>query len=130
MSISHDVQQVLNSTSNKLTVERAMWKFQYEYKFVDEPKDDCVYGFNDYDKLDVNRKNKYGRVALMFASWSNVEIVRILLEGGADPNIQEEDGKTALMYASYIGSDDVIKILLDYGADSNIKDKHGNIAQL
>ena len=56
----------------------------------------------------------------------NPECLRVLLENGADPNIKNEDGKTALMLAL---DDDlpevVINALLDAGADAKVKDRKG-----
>lgn len=59
----------------------------------------------------------------------NTEIVSILLEVGADPNIQDNFGYYPLMGAIYPPpSIEVINILLEAGADPNIKDKEGRTA--
>jgi len=41
--------------------------------------------------------------------------VRLLLEHGADPNIQNEYGDTPLHKAAYNGHVDVVKLLLEHG---------------
>ncbi len=46
-----------------------------------------------------------------------LEILEILLEAGADPNIQSVDGTTALHTASLRGMTDFVELLLKYGAD-------------
>ena len=46
-----------------------------------------------------------------------LEILEILLEAGANPNIQSVDGTTALHTASLRGLTDFVKLLLKYGAD-------------
>jgi hypothetical protein len=51
------------------------------------------------------------------------EVVKTLLDGGADPNIKNKDGSTALMIASQDGHLEVVKTLLDGGADPNQKRK-------
>lgn len=51
---------------------------------------------------------------------------RYLLENGADPNIQDKTGKTALMHACLerVGTD-VVSLLLSRGADPTIEDHAG-----
>lgn len=51
---------------------------------------------------------------------------RYLLENGADPNIQDKTGKTALMHACLqrVGAD-VVSLLLSSGADPTIEDHAG-----
>lgn len=51
---------------------------------------------------------------------------RYLLENGADPNIQDKTGKTALMHAclEQVGTD-VVSLLLSSGADPTIEDHTG-----
>lgn len=48
-------------------------------------------------------------------------IVYLLLEHGADPNIKDADGNTALHYAVYVGKPAIAAALLPYGA--NIEEK-------
>jgi ankyrin repeat protein len=51
--------------------------------------------------------------------------VRELLDRGADPNLQNEHGQTALWWASYWGNIDVVRLLLDYGTDPNLQASGG-----
>lgn len=53
------------------------------------------------------------------------EFLQVLLKSGADPNIANDRGQTALMFASVSGSTEMIKLLLDAGADTNIQDPNG-----
>lgn len=52
-------------------------------------------------RVDVNAKEPvYGRTALMVASdWGHFEIVKYLVENGANVNLKDKDGKTALDFA-------------------------------
>jgi len=52
------------------------------------------------------------------------EEVLLLIDKGADINVQDRDGWTTLMYAS-IRKTNVAKILVDLGANLNIKDRDG-----
>jgi len=52
-------------------------------------------------------------------------LVSFLLDHGADPNLRNEKGKTALMYARTIVT---AKYLLAAGADPNLQDKNGETA--
>ncbi|XP_055956974.1 putative ankyrin repeat protein RF_0381, partial [Patella vulgata] len=57
------------------------------------------------------------------------ECVDILVNAGGDVNIQDSDGKTALMLAAEINDTHIINKLLDVGADRHIVDyKHGSSA--
>jgi ankyrin repeat protein len=65
---------------------------------------------------------------LLAATNGHIALVRLLLERGADPNIGNLDGVTALHNAVYENQLDIVALLLDAGADPNIKDQIGNTA--
>ena len=52
-------------------------------------------------------------------------IVKWIIDAGADVNTQNQIWWTALMYASFNGHKDVVKLLLDNGADVDAKDTDG-----
>uniref|UniRef100_A0A4W4HCP6 SOCS box domain-containing protein n=1 Tax=Electrophorus electricus TaxID=8005 RepID=A0A4W4HCP6_ELEEL len=52
-------------------------------------------------------------------------VSRMLLDYGADPNLQEEDGKTALHKASWNCDHVLMQMLLEAGAKPNIMDMNG-----
>ncbi len=63
------------------------------------------------------------------ASLGNVEMVKLLIESGADINLQMEDERdTALMMAALYNHLEVVKILVEAGADVNIGDCYGTKA--
>lgn len=82
--------------------------------------------------LDLNEPNLLGITPLMVAAANpNYEITRFLLIQGADPNILDKEGRTALMLACLVNPEPkVILALLGAGADPNIKDKNGEDAFL
>lgn len=55
-------------------------------------------------------------------------IVRLLLEKGADINVQDKWGRTALMMAAREGRLELVRLLLDWEADINIRNENGYTA--
>ena len=81
----------------------------------------------------VNIKDKYGNTALQHAaSGGHVEIVRHLIESGADVNSKNNTGETVLIGASHPGMGmpdkrfiEIIPLLIEAGAKVNIQDTYG-----
>ena len=75
----------------------------------------------------VNMKTKDNVTALFMACWParylNIEIIRLLLENGADANAANHRGKTCLM--SPVINSEAAQLLLDYKADINKEDSKG-----
>ncbi|MGU9951655.1 MAG: ankyrin repeat domain-containing protein [Gammaproteobacteria bacterium WSBS_2016_MAG_OTU1] len=101
--------------------------------FIEDP-DNKIFDMFEYDEeltnvylrrvkenmTNVNREDKYGWTALMRAAGSgHSEVVKVLLENGADVNYKNKDGWwigwTALMRAAESGQNEVAKILLECG---------------
>ena len=76
---------------------------------------------------DPNARDEIGEPILLLGAYNgNTEVVKLLLEKGADVNVKRaDDGTTALWIASYEGKTEVVKLLLEKGADVNVKDKDG-----
>ena len=60
----------------------------------------------------------------------NVDMVKVLLDHGADVNAQDSLGNTALTLAVNYGHAEIVKVLLDNGADANLRRKDGPTALL
>ncbi|MEJ1930626.1 ankyrin repeat domain-containing protein [Nostoc sp. NIES-2111] len=68
------------------------------------------------------------QVAGSFFAGNRHEVVRLLVQAGADINLQGVGGKTALMYAANNGSGYIesVKTLVNLGANLDIRDNDGN----
>ena len=54
--------------------------------------------------------------------------MELLLKQGANANLQNEDGYTALLIAVSSGNKEIVQLLLENGADINIKNIDGKTA--
>ncbi|CAH2273037.1 KN motif and ankyrin repeat domain-containing 2 [Pelobates cultripes] len=80
---------------------------------------------------DVNcRASQAGQTALMLAvSHGRLDVVRALLDYGADVNVQDHDGSTALMCACEHGHADIVSLLLAVpNCDMALTDNDGSTA--
>lgn len=68
----------------------------------------------------VNELDQQGQSLLHYAaSYRHVEVVRYLLEQGADPNMPNADGETPIYYAEESpGTEEVIEVLIEYGGSA------------
>ncbi len=72
-----------------------------------------------------------GQTALMYIASSffaknRAAVIQLLFDRGADLNIQDAQGRSALMVAGE--NTDAVKALVDLGADVNLRDHEGNTA--
>ena len=88
-------------------------------------------------KKEINFQNGRRQTSLIIAcrnsnTYCDNEIVKLLLENGADPNLKDIDGCTALMkaciYFNNYSNIETVKLLLENGADINLKDYNGYTA--
>jgi len=81
---------------------------------------------------DVNKRDRLGRTALMFAvrhdELSDLKIAELLLKNNAVIDERDEYGRTALMFAAEHGRLRMVEFLLGRGADVAIKNKEGKTA--
>ena len=70
-----------------------------------------------------------GNTALILASGGvSTEVLRALIDAGADINLANKEGKTALMRAAEGGHLENVRLLLESGANVNARDKEGENA--
>lgn len=73
-----------------------------------------------------NQEISSGNTLLIYATQNNLKsIVELLLLKGADPNIQNNFGNSALHIAYMIDKPYIINVLLEYGADDKLKNNKG-----
>ena len=80
-------------------------------------------------KMDVNPVIGSRWTPLMAASNNphpqTPHVVRLLLENGANPNVQHNEGGTPLHAASSRGNLELVRLLLKYGADVELQNAYG-----
>ena len=73
--------------------------------------------------------NENGETCLMMAcEKGSVEIVRILLDEGADPNVSDKNGVTPLMICCRRGQDRIVPLLLRKGVQVDLMNNEGDTA--
>ena len=56
----------------------------------------------------------------------NLEVLELLLQQGANIDIQNNNGNTALIWAARNDRLEVVKLLLQQGANPDLRDNHGS----
>ncbi|CAE7366960.1 unnamed protein product [Symbiodinium natans] len=79
---------------------------------------------------DPNLADEDDRRPILEASGGgHVEVVRLLVEAGADKDVPDVDGCTALsLAAAEVGCIEVVRLLVEAGADKDLADNNGNRA--
>lgn len=84
--------------------------------------------------INVNQQSNTGMTALMRASSCGptdksrqhyLAMADVLLKHGADVDLQDAHGWSALIYAAQQGNIDTIRLLLQHNASINLQDEHG-----
>ena len=78
------------------------------------------------DKEGANGSLENGKSILMYAVWEGrEEIVKYLIDLGADVNAKDKEGKTALMLAVWRERLNIVKLLVVNKADKKAKNNEG-----
>lgn len=81
-------------------------------------------GFTE-DNLNGWDKNRFYTPFLLAVEDADIEIIEELASLGADINVKDDNGKTALMDAAHEGEIDVVECLLEAGVDTSLSDRSG-----
>ncbi|CAI0655001.1 unnamed protein product, partial [Colletotrichum noveboracense] len=106
------------------------WQTNYQYQSRDGLNSVHLAALNGHDEVllrllhsdndALNSRDNAGRTPLIWGSLEGHDnIVRMLLDKGADVNAQGGDYGNALQAASFKGHDNIVQMLLDKGADVN-----------
>ena len=78
----------------------------------------------------INEKDPFGGSSPLISAslFDKPEMVKVLLDAGADINFQNNDGSTALHTAAFFCRPEIVKMLVDKKADKTIKNKYGATA--
>jgi ankyrin repeat protein len=116
----------------KSASEKNKKEYLSDYMIYDiETIDDVAADTDDYYRIaNPDEKDAAGRTLLMRAAKSGNEWeLKILIESGADVNLTDNDGWTALMYAvRYSEGLECVDSLLEAGADITKKNNYGSSA--
>jgi ankyrin repeat protein len=83
-----------------------------------------------YDGYDVDLVSSHHLPVIIYATIHNrVDCINLFLENGANINICDKNGRTALHFAVNLCLYELIYLLLKYGANSSFKD-HNNLSPL
>ncbi len=97
-------------------------------KLGDRSMTDTLVSFD----ADIHHLNFNQQTPLFYATeHHNVEIVRMLLERGAEVNLKDTEGYTPLLRSlKRKGGSEVVKVLVSYNADASIRELSRNITPL
>jgi ankyrin repeat protein len=125
------------NNNSSVNIIKILLKYNANTNVVDfdgtTPVTMCIYDdkpeilelFLQHKETDINKRDKKTMqiTPLMLACSENKEnIVKLLLEYGADVNLQDENGLTALIHSN---NNNIIELLLKYGADVNLSTNNG-----
>jgi ankyrin repeat protein len=75
---------------------------------------------------DINTKDPFGGSSPLISAavFGKPDIAKVLIDAGADLNVQNNDGSTALHCAAFFCRPEIVKMLLDKHADKTLKNKY------
>ncbi len=104
---------------------KGMTSLMFAMETLDSENQFEVYNI-DFDDYDIVSNPDY----VYDADNKLYSIVQLLINSGADPNIQNKNNKTPLMYAAKCSLLNIVKLLLNSGADPNKQYSDGSTSLL
>ena len=59
----------------------------------------------------------------------HIDVAKLLIDGGANPEVEDEHERTPLHYAVIGGYEDVIQLLIAHGATTDLEDEDGRTSR-
>lgn len=100
-----------------------MESLKQEFLYTKDPIRAC----DILKEINVDCRNKENGATLLMSTVNckDAAKVELLLSHGANPEVTNTYGQTALHYGVSMDNYEIVKILLDHGADPNHKDRFG-----
>lgn len=78
----------------------------------------------------INEKDPYGGSSPLISAslFGKTDVAKVLIDAGADINLQNNDGSTALHTAAFFCRPEIVKMLLDKKADKTIRNNYKSTA--
>ena len=95
----------------------------------------CYYSNNEVAKYliahvkDINAISGYGTPLMAATVKRNTELVKLLLENDANPNLTDQNGSTALHFCIIFSDVEIARLLVNAKADATLKDNRGKSAE-
>lgn len=116
-----------DSTEIQLVISGGAMMIVYETPLLAAVADEDIDAVREAlaKKVNVNAKEEGTSALHLAVSHGNTDIVRLLLERHADPNIRDADKQTPLMMIYDDTPAEIVELLLNAGAKVNLKDSEG-----
>jgi len=108
LRINREIHQIIIRNQNKKQRKAAF------FEAVEQGNLNAVETILERDKIiDVNQKDdELGRTPLLYAVINgNSDLIRLLLQHGADPRIKNDKGYDAIDAANHTGNEEIMKLL-------------------
>jgi len=81
-------------------------------------------------KSNINEKDQFGGSSPLISAalFGKTEIAKLLIDAGADLNVQNNDGSTALITAAFFCRPQIVRMLLEKKADKTLKNNYKQTA--
>ena len=78
----------------------------------------------------IDATNSFNETALIIAGWksNDLDLIRLLVESGADVNAMNGNGDTPTIDAAYLGKGEILRYLLDNGGNPAMANNQGKTA--
>lgn len=129
-TLLEDVALTVDLLSQKIQTINETFGFGLLNDDVDTPNNMLVQQVGGVGELVKKIQRKIDDLRLLKAAKKGDRdmVIAVLEKGNVDINVQDKNGNTALMWASFFNNVAMVKTLLKYGANKDIRNKEGQTA--